>query len=301
MERANVENLSPQVIKQIYKELCDLTQNPLEGIRVIFNDDDITSVEADVDGPSGTPYFGGSFRVRLHMGKNFPSSPPKGYFVTKIFHPNVGKNGEICVSTLKKDWKQDLGIKHILLTIKCLLIVPNPESALNEEAGKMLLEHYEDYCKRAKMFTEIHAPKSKTNECESDCLQSSSSSVTTIGNNNINNNNNHGTSNTALFDKTAPSSTSTNKNVGASQKQPLDGICCSEEPLAKRLNTLIDCYNSTADQLEQTQPPITNPSSQKSIAPSSQPTAQRSPRSEVHTSTISNKNRGLKRVLRLRS
>jgi ubiquitin-conjugating enzyme E2 S len=42
-------------------------------------------------------------------------------------------------------------------TIKCLLIVPNPESALNEEAGKMLLEHYDDYCARARMFTEIHA------------------------------------------------------------------------------------------------------------------------------------------------
>lgn len=42
-------------------------------------------------------------------------------------------------------------------TIKCLLIVPNAESALNEEAGKMLLEHYDDYSKRAKLMTEIHA------------------------------------------------------------------------------------------------------------------------------------------------
>lgn len=42
-------------------------------------------------------------------------------------------------------------------TIKCLLIVPNAESALNEEAGKLLLEQYEDYFQRAKMMTEIHA------------------------------------------------------------------------------------------------------------------------------------------------
>ena len=45
----------------------------------------------------------------------------------------------------------------LLQTVKCLLIVPNPESALNEEAGKLLLEQYEDYSMRAKMFTEIHA------------------------------------------------------------------------------------------------------------------------------------------------
>lgn len=41
--------------------------------------------------------------------------------------------GEICVNTLKKDWNEKLGVRHVLLTIKCLLIVPNPESALNEE------------------------------------------------------------------------------------------------------------------------------------------------------------------------
>lgn len=46
-------------------------------------------------------------------------------------------------------------------TIKCLLIVPNPESALNEEAGKLLLEQYEDYSTRAKLYTEIHAKPMK--------------------------------------------------------------------------------------------------------------------------------------------
>ena len=42
-------------------------------------------------------------------------------------------------------------------TVKCLLIVPNAESALNEEAGKLLLDRYDDYSERAKMMTEIHA------------------------------------------------------------------------------------------------------------------------------------------------
>ena len=42
-------------------------------------------------------------------------------------------------------------------TIKCLLIYPNPESALNEEAGKLLQERYDDYSSHARMMTEIHA------------------------------------------------------------------------------------------------------------------------------------------------
>jgi hypothetical protein len=41
--------------------------------------------------------------------------------------------------------------------VKCLLIYPNPESALNEEAGRLLLEKYGDYFKHAKLMTGIHA------------------------------------------------------------------------------------------------------------------------------------------------
>ena len=43
------------------------------------------------------------------------------------------------------------------------MIFPNPESALNEEAGKLLLEAYEEYAKRASMMTKIHA-QNKTSE-----------------------------------------------------------------------------------------------------------------------------------------
>jgi ubiquitin-conjugating enzyme E2 S len=99
--------------------------------------------------------------MKLVLPKEFPASPPLGFFLTKIFHPNVASNGAICVNTLKRDWKPEHGIRHILLTIKCLLIYPNPESALNEEAGRLLLEHYEDYSSRARMMTGIHAKPSR--------------------------------------------------------------------------------------------------------------------------------------------
>ena len=46
-----------------------------------------------------------------------------------------------------------------LQTVKCLLIYPNPESALNEEAGKLLLEHYDDYSRHARLITSIHAQR----------------------------------------------------------------------------------------------------------------------------------------------
>jgi len=166
---SNLENHNPQVIRQVSKEVKTLSTEQLEGIKIIVNESNLTDIQATIDGPAGTPYESGQFRVQLTLPKDFPANPPKAYFLTKIFHPNVAANGEICVNTLKKDWKSDLGIKHVLLTIKCLLIVPNAESALNEEAGKMLLEHYDDYSKRAKLLTDIHArPSSSSHTGHSD-------------------------------------------------------------------------------------------------------------------------------------
>ncbi|XP_038984710.1 ubiquitin-conjugating enzyme E2 22-like [Phoenix dactylifera] len=163
---ATNENLPPNVIKQLAKELKNLDETPPEGIKVLVNDDDFSTIFADIEGPAGTPYENGIFRMKLLLSHDFPQSPPKGYFLTKIFHPNIATNGEICVNTLKKDWNPSLGLRHVLLVVRCLLIEPFPESALNEQAGKMLLENYEEYARHARLYTGIHAvkpkPKSKT-------------------------------------------------------------------------------------------------------------------------------------------
>lgn len=102
--------------KQLIKELVELSSTkPCEGISVTFSEDNVYDVHAEIEGPTGTPYEGGSFRVKLVLGNDFPDCPPKGYFLTKTFHPNVSETGEICVNVLKKDWKPDLGLRHVLL------------------------------------------------------------------------------------------------------------------------------------------------------------------------------------------
>lgn len=35
--------------------------------------------------------------------------------MTRIFHPNVSKAGEICVDTLKKGWDKKYGVGHVLV------------------------------------------------------------------------------------------------------------------------------------------------------------------------------------------
>eukprot|EP00658_Telonema_sp_P-2_P018449 TRINITY_DN17240_c0_g1_i2.p1 TRINITY_DN17240_c0_g1~~TRINITY_DN17240_c0_g1_i2.p1 ORF type:complete len:197 (+),score=59.94 TRINITY_DN17240_c0_g1_i2:127-717(+) len=128
-----------------------------EGIKLIVNDDNISDIHATITGPERTPYEGGVYQVKLVLGSEFPNSAPRAFFLTKIFHPNIATNGDVCVNTLKRDWKPGHTLKHVLTVIRCLLIEPFPDSALNEEAAMLMHEAYEDYEKQARLMTEIHA------------------------------------------------------------------------------------------------------------------------------------------------
>lgn len=147
----------PAVLASVMKDLKGLRKSPPDGIKVSINEANVADIQAEIEGPTGTPFANGKFKLKLVLGADYPRVPPKGYFITNIFHPNVSKGGDICVNTLKQDWNPGHGIRHILMVIRCLLIEPFPESALNDEASKLLLEDYEEYARRAKLMTSIHA------------------------------------------------------------------------------------------------------------------------------------------------
>ena len=68
------------------------------------------------------------------------------------------------MNTLKKDWAPDTTLKHILQVIRCLLIVPFPESSLNDEAGKLFMESYDEFARRARIMTGVHAEHNTAGE-----------------------------------------------------------------------------------------------------------------------------------------
>ena len=128
---------------------------------------DLTSLDVLLCGPVGTPYANGVWRLHLDIPPTYPTAPPTAFFRTRCWHPNVDEaTGAVCVQTLKQDWSSTLKLRDVLVTISCLLIQPNPASALNEEAGKLASEDWAGFCRRAKLMTDIHAavPSNLANE-----------------------------------------------------------------------------------------------------------------------------------------
>mmetsp|Transcript_395 Transcript_395/g.663 ORF Transcript_395/g.663 Transcript_395/m.663 type:complete len:261 (+) Transcript_395:224-1006(+) len=154
--------LSQQTRSRVQREVIRLIKKPPEGIILVVDSEtglpqNLTEIVAQIQGPEGTPYADRYFQLKLVFSSDFPSSPPRGYFLTKIYHPNVNiSTGEICVNTLKKDWSPTVTISHVLEVIRCLLIIPFPESSLNDEAGKLFMESYEEYARRATLMAKIH-------------------------------------------------------------------------------------------------------------------------------------------------
>lgn len=186
---------SAQIIRILWRQQQELLKKSPDGVFPVINSEDPLDIQADIIGPKETPYENGTFRVKLFISGEFPQVAPKGYFLTKIYHPNVSEKGEICVNTLKKDWNpRQWSLYNLFEVIKCLLIVPFPESSLNEEAGKIFMENYNEYCKVARIYTNVHAIKK--NECFDENIQNingekGSENIQTLFNNSANKNNNN--------------------------------------------------------------------------------------------------------------
>ena len=161
----NSSHINPNIIKALWRQQQELLRKSPEYVTPIINPEDPLDIQFDLEGPKATPYENGIFRVKLIITPEFPLSAPKGIFITKIFHPNISEKGDICVNALKKDWNPSQWNLYTLFEIiKCLLIIPFPQSALNEEAGKLFMENYEEYFKIAKMYTNIYAMKNNNNQ-----------------------------------------------------------------------------------------------------------------------------------------
>ncbi|ORC87229.1 ubiquitin-conjugating enzyme [Trypanosoma theileri] len=164
--------ISASAMRLIMRQVHEIATKPVPGVQIIHNDDNtgnsnnnssssttdtLSELHVNLTGPEETPFAGGLFHVVLYFDEGYPSVPPRGLFRTKIFHPNVSEKGDICVNVLKRDWDPGLGLRHVITVIRCLLIEPNAESALNEEAARLLLEDYDAFRRKAEMMTKVHA------------------------------------------------------------------------------------------------------------------------------------------------
>lgn len=144
------------------KQLEQLKKNPVEGFSAgLVDDDDIFRWEVLIIGPPDTLYEGGFFKCALNFPREYPLKPPELRVVSDIWHPNIEKNGKVCISILHEPGDDRYGyekanerwlpihtVETILISVISMLADPNDESPANVDAAKEWREAYPDFKKK---------------------------------------------------------------------------------------------------------------------------------------------------------
>lgn len=121
--------------KRILKETERLQNDPVPGITARPFEDNLRHFQVTIEGPIQSPYAGGLFHLELFCSEDYPMSPPRVRFTTRIFHPNIDRLGRICLDILKDKWSPALQIRTVLLSIQALMGAPNPDDPLANDVA----------------------------------------------------------------------------------------------------------------------------------------------------------------------
>ena len=143
--------------KRIQKELTDLARDPSSNCSAGPVGDNLFQWQASIMGPSDSPYEGGAFFLQISFPYDYPFKPPKIVFTTKIYHPNINDNGNICLDILKEQWSPALTISKVLLSISSLLCDPNPDDPLVPNIANLYKSDKKQYEEIARDFTNRYA------------------------------------------------------------------------------------------------------------------------------------------------
>ena len=108
--------------------------------------DDLFCINLTISPDEGT-YKGGRFNFSIHITPNYPHQPPKVKCLTKIYHPNIDLDGNVCLNILREDWRPILTINSIIYGLLFLFLEPNPEDPLNKEAAEEMISRPSDFIK----------------------------------------------------------------------------------------------------------------------------------------------------------
>ena len=160
----NSKKYSTEILK---KQLQDLMKSTDLGFSVgLVDDNDFYKWTVCFTGPEDTIYEGGFFKAILTFPDDFPQNPPEMKFITEMWHPNIYKDGRVCISILhspgvdrfneqesaEERWRPVLGVEQILVSVVSMLNEPNCDSPANIDASVQFRDHLEDYKKKVRQL-----------------------------------------------------------------------------------------------------------------------------------------------------
>ncbi|XP_016490252.2 ubiquitin-conjugating enzyme E2 2 isoform X1 [Nicotiana tabacum] len=146
--------MSTPARKRLMRDFKRLLHDPPEGINGAPYGNNIMLWNAVIFGPDDTPWDGGTFKLTLQFTEHYPNRPPKVYFMSRMFHPNIYADGSISLDILQNEWRPIYDVASILISIQSLLCDPSTNSAANAEAARLFSENKCEYNRKVREIVE---------------------------------------------------------------------------------------------------------------------------------------------------
>ncbi len=155
----NLNILIVMAIRRLQSEYIQIKKDPNYFYNMIPSESDFKKWNFILIGPPDTFFEGGIFEGYLKFPTEYPSRPPELIFTTELFHPNIYKDGKVCISILHEGvdqygyessverWLPSHGINSIMMSIVSMLGEPNFESPANVDASVMWKDDVNEYKK----------------------------------------------------------------------------------------------------------------------------------------------------------
>ena len=154
-EMKEITEDEPTSVGKLYliKEMPDIEKEipiSVPQARLIRNKNEIMDFEVEYTPDKASFWYGGKYLFSFHFPDNYPNNPPKVMCKTKIYHPNIDYDGNVCLNMLKNDWNPTYTATSCVAGVYYLFVEPNPNDPLNHEVAKLMRENKEQFKENVK-------------------------------------------------------------------------------------------------------------------------------------------------------
>lgn len=152
----------------------DVMKLMMGGYDISLAEDSMSEFFVNLKGPTGSPYEGGVWKVRVELPEAYPYKSPSIGFINRMYHPNVDEaSGSVCLDVINQTWSPMFELVNVFeVFLPQLLLYPNPTDPLNGEAASLLLREPERFKQKVKEYIARYAsdpnPSAKSDDMDED-------------------------------------------------------------------------------------------------------------------------------------
>lgn len=148
--------------KRLQRELINYNKNPIENAEAFpLYDDDMFNWQATIMGPKDSLYINGVFFININYPRDYPFKAPEFVMVTRIFHPNVYRDGRICCCVFHQDdsksWNYAWDIRYAISAIIESMKNPIESCYCSPEIRDLYIHNRIEFESKAREYTKKYA------------------------------------------------------------------------------------------------------------------------------------------------